>query len=379
MIAAILVPLLSFLAVAGFVAYVGTRLGSLFGVRRRRYLYLIAGAIILAALMTSQLTASRDSLLVDRAYLVSGVLLGLLFYVFIWLLVFELLRPLLRIPARAAGVAVLLLAAFTTGYGVWNAYRFETRIIDVTVPKLARPIEVAVLADVHMGGHRGKAYLERVVAAINAIDPDIIVMPGDLADSTAILKDENFAPLARLKAPAYFATGNHDTYIDEKRLIAIAQKQGVHVLHNQVVSVDGLQIAGLDYMNADDKAFDLHPSPGKATIERTLPKLGLDPSRPSILIHHSPVGIQYADQAGVDLFIAGHTHDGGQIFPATLLAKWLFFPYSNGLYRIGKMQLFVSPGIGTFMLPLRVGTRNELTLLRLRPARRSSELTAARR
>ena len=370
MIAAILVPLLSFLAVAGFVAYVGTRLGSLFGVRRRLYLYLITGAIILAALMTSQLTASWDSVLIDRAYLVSGMLLGLLFYVFIWLLVFELLRPLLRIPARAAGVAVLLLATFTTGYGVWNAYRFETRIIDVTVPKLARPIEVAVLADVHMGGHRGKAYLERVVAAINAIDPDIIVMPGDLADSNAILKDENFAPLARLKAPAYFATGNHDTYIDEKRLIATAQKQGVQVLHNEVVSVDGLQIAGLDYMNADDKAFDLHPSPGKATIERTLPKLGLDPSRPSILIHHSPVGTQYADRAGVDLFIAGHTHGGGQIFPATLLAKWLFHPYSKGLYRIGKMQLSVSPGIGTFMLPLRVGTRNELMLLRLRPARR---------
>jgi hypothetical protein len=284
-------------------------------------------------------------------------------------LAFELLRPLLRIPARSAGVAVLLLATFTTGYGVWNAYRFETRVIDVAMPKLTRPIDVAVLADVQMGGHRGKAYLERVVAATNATDPDIIVMPGDLADSTAILEDENFAPLARLKAPTYFATGNHDTYIDEKRLIAIAQRQGVHVLHNEVVSVDGLQIAGLDYMNADDKAFDLHPSPGKATIERTLPKLGLDPSRPSILIHHSPVGTQYADQAGVDLFIAGHTHDGGQIFPATLLAKWLLFPYSNGLYRIGNMQLFVSPGIGTFMLPLRVGTRNELTLLRLRPAR----------
>jgi predicted MPP superfamily phosphohydrolase len=369
MIATVLVPLLAFLVVVAVVAYVGTRLGSLIGVRRRLYFYLITGAIIVAALTTSQLTASWDSVLIDRAYLVSGVLLGLLFYVFIWLLVFELLRPLLRIPARAAGVAVLLLATFTTGYGVWNAYRFETRTIDVTVPQLVRPIEVAVLTDVHLGGHRGKAYLERVVAAINAIDPDIVVISGDLADSNAILKGENFAPLARFKAPVYFATGNHDTYIDEKRLIAIAQRQGVRVLHNEVVSVDGLQIAGLDYMNAQDKAFDLHPAPGKATIDRTLPKLGLDPSRPSILIHHSPVGIQYAEQAGVNLFIAGHTHDGGQIFPATLLAKWLLYPYSNGLYRIGKMQLFVSPGVGTFMLPLRVGTRNELTLLRLRPAR----------
>lgn len=361
-----LVPLLALLAVTGIVAYVGGRLGSLLGVRRKCYLYIIAGGIILAALTTSQLTASQDSLLVDRAYFISGLLLGLIFYVFIWLLIFELLRPLLRIPARATGVTVVLLAALTTGYGVWNAYRFETRIIEVTVPELDRPIDVAVLADVQMGGHRGRPYLERAVAEINALDPDIIVMPGDLADSTAILKDENFSPLARLKAPAYFATGNHDTYIDEKRLLAIAEKQGVQILHNQVVSVDGLQIAGLDYMKSDDEAFDLHPSQGKATIEKMLPTLGLDPIRPSILIHHSPVGIPYANKAGVDLFIAGHTHGGGQIFPATVLAEWLVFPYSSGLYRVGKMQLFVSPGIGTFMLPLRIGTRNELTLLRLR-------------
>lgn len=366
MIAAILALFLAVLGVAGLVAYVGTRLGLLFEVGPL-YLYLVTGGIILAALLTGQLTASRDSLFVDRAYLVFGVPLGLVFYVFSWLLVFELLGPLLRISAQTTGVAVVLLAISTTGYGVWNAYRFETRTIDVTVPKLTRPINVAVLADIHMGGHRGKAYLERVVAATNAINPDIILMPGDLADSNAILKDENFAPLARLKAPAYFATGNHDTYIDEKTLIAIAERQGVRVLRNEVVSVDGLQIAGLDYMHADDKTFDLHPSPGKATIERTLPKLGLDPSRPSILIHHSPVGTQYAEQAGVDLFVAGHTH-GGQAFPASLLAKWLIHPYSEGLYHIGNMQLFVSPGIGTFVMPLRVGTQNEITLLRLRPA-----------
>jgi peptidoglycan/LPS O-acetylase OafA/YrhL len=158
MIATVLVPFHAFLIVVAIVAYVGARLGSLFHVRRRLYLYLITGAILLAALTTNQLTASWDSVFIDRAYLVSGVLLGLLFYVFVWLLVSELLRPLLRIPARATGVAVLLLATLTTGYGFWNGYRFETRIIDVTMPKLTRPIEVAVLADVHMGGHRGKAY-----------------------------------------------------------------------------------------------------------------------------------------------------------------------------------------------------------------------------
>jgi hypothetical protein len=152
MIAAVLVPLLAFLAMGGLVAYVGWTLGSLLRIRRQRYLYLVSGAIILAALVTSRFMAALDCVLVDRAYFISGVLLGLLFYVLVWMLLFEVLRPLLRIPDRAAGVAVQLLAALVTGYGVWNAYRFETRTVDVAIPRLARPIDVAVLADVQMGG-----------------------------------------------------------------------------------------------------------------------------------------------------------------------------------------------------------------------------------
>lgn len=366
---AALVSLALVLIICAFTFYTSWRLGSLLGIRHKRYLHLAFGMIVVAALATSQLTATRSSSIVDNLYFLSGLLLGWLFYVLLWLLLFEFLRPLLRIPRPAAGIAVLGLAVIVTGYGVWNAYRFETRSIELEISKLDKPVDVLVLADIQLGGHRGRAYAERVVAAINALDPDVVVMPGDLADSSAILQDENFAPFASLKAPAYFATGNHDTYIDEQKLLGIVAKQGVHILHNEVALEGGLQIAGLDYMNADEEAFDLHPSRDKATIEKTLPTLGLDRSRPSILIHHSPVGVKYAERAGVDLFVAGHTHGGGQIFPATLLAKWLVYPYSQGLYHVGQMQLFVSPGVGTFMVPLRVGTRNELTLLRLRPER----------
>ena len=82
-------------------------------------------------------------------------------------------------------------------------------------------------------------------------------------------------------------------------------------------------------------------------------------------MHHSPVGATYVADAGVDLSIAGHTHAGGQVFPATLVGCRFFFPYCNGLYNLGDTTIFVSPGVGTFVLPMRIGTDNELTLLRL--------------
>ena len=86
-----------------------------------------------------------------------------------------------------------------------------------------------------------------------------------------------------------------------------------------------------------------------------------------LLLHHSPTGDQYAAANGIDLMIAGHTH-GGQFFPGTLVAAAIF-PFTHGLYPRGPLQVFVSQGAGTFMSRVRLGTSNELNILRLRPTR----------
>jgi predicted MPP superfamily phosphohydrolase len=85
---------------------------------------------------------------------------------------------------------------------------------------------------------------------------------------------------------------------------------------------------------------------------------------PSVLLQHSPAGAQYAAAKGIDLMIAGHTH-GGQFFPGTLVATAVF-PYTHGLYHRGSLQVFVSQGAGTYMSRVRLGTSNELNILRLR-------------
>ena len=78
-------------------------------------------------------------------------------------------------------------------------------------------------------------------------------------------------------------------------------------------------------------------------------------------------GAQYAAAKGIDLMIAGHTH-GGQFFPGTLVAMAVF-PFTKGLYHRGPLQVFVSQGAGTYMSRVRLGTSNEMNLLRLRPKR----------
>ena len=88
----------------------------------------------------------------------------------------------------------------------------------------------------------------------------------------------------------------------------------------------------------------------------------MDRSRASILLLHAPVQLPISEQEGVSLQLSGHTH-GGQFFPWILIGKRVWGRFNHGLERLGKMQVFVSYGAGTWGPPLRVGTRSEIVLI----------------
>lgn len=222
-----------------------------------------------------------------------------------------------------------------------------------------------LISDVHLGHHRGREYLAKLVELTNNEQPDLVLIAGDLLDTEVALQTSVLEPLQALTAPTFYVEGNHELAIDHERSLTLIRDQGVRTLHNEVVNIGGLQLIGLDYMKADAKAFDLHPSADPRTIESTLKTLELDLELPTVLMHHSPVGAEHAEKAGVDLMVAGHTH-GGQLFPATLIARAIF-AFNHGLYKKGARQVFVSAGAGTFLQRVRLGTANEINLLRLEP------------
>jgi predicted MPP superfamily phosphohydrolase len=103
---------------------------------------------------------------------------------------------------------------------------------------------------------------------------------------------------------------------------------------------------------------------------------GVDQSRPSVLLSHQPAVLDLAQTQSVSLILSGHTH-GGQITfpfigaPARLATKDL--KYAHGLFRRGGTQLYVSSGTGVIGLPVRLGARPEIAVLKLRRELRSSE------
>jgi len=207
--------------------------------------------------------------------------------------------------------------------------------------------------------------LQQIVDETNKHHVDVIFITGDLFDGKIRLNDENLEPLKQLTAPVYFVEGNHDGYTGASNIKARLRRIGVHVLENQLVKLEDFQLIGLNHMLADENALDMHGSGEHATIRSVMADMEIDRTTPSILLHHSPDGMKYVNEKGIDLYLAGHTH-AGQLFPINYLND-LLFAYNKGLHNYNGTQIYVSHGAGTFGPPMRVGTRSEITMIKLKP------------
>jgi hypothetical protein len=209
-----------------------------------------------------------------------------------------------------------------------------------------------------MGPTLRRDFAEQIVAQVNALDPDVIAITGDLVDGSVDRLRELVAPLAGLRAKhgVYFVTGNHEYYSNAVAWCEELTRLGLRVLRNERVPIgsgsESYYLAGVD----DYKASQFGNGHG-ADLSRALQ--GADPSRPVVLLAHQPLAVREAQEKGVDLVLSGHTH-GGQIWP------WHFFvrlqqPVVRGLHRFGSTQIYVNSGTGYWGPPMRIGAPAEIT------------------
>ena len=150
------------------------------------------------------------------------------------------------------GLAAVGLTLLYSGYGIVNA--FHPRIVNLTVhlknlPPVWQGKKVVQLSDMHLGQILGAGFLARVVAKVNAQNPAMVLITGDLFDGVDGNLEALVAPLNRLVAPQgiYFVTGNHETYLGVQRACTALRTTPVRVLDDETVVVDGLQVIGISY------------------------------------------------------------------------------------------------------------------------------------
>ncbi|WP_030464290.1 metallophosphoesterase [Kitasatospora sp. NRRL B-11411] len=258
----------------------------------------------------------------------------------------------------AGGAAAVAVGVVGNGaYGVLRGPRLKHVTVPLAkLPRAAHGYRIAVVSDIHLGPILGKAHTRRIVDTINAVQPDLITVVGDLVDGTVPELGPAARPLADLRAKdgAYFVTGNHEYFSGAAPWVEFVRELGVHPLENDRVELAWFDLAGVN--DIAGTAQGQGPDYAKALGDR-------DRSRASVLMAHQPVTVHDSVRHGVDLQLSGHTH-GGQLWPGNYLAE-LANPTVAGLERYGDTQLYVTRGAGAWGPPVRVGAPSDITVVTL--------------
>ncbi len=344
--------------------YLSRRLAYFFNIENIKYLYLLFG--ILTVLMIGGISGFTNSTKTfgSLVYISATIVTGVLLYLLLSTIIADIFYLIFKGQPKIYGLSIVSFTFLISLFGIINAFNVRTTQTQIYIKNLNTDLNIVHLTDIHLGHFRSKNFVEKIVTKTNELHPDIIFITGDLFDGKINLKPETIEPMQNFNAPVYFVDGNHDGYSGVELAKQYARQNGLLVLENDLIELDNIQIIGLNHMKVDDKTPDIHAQ-NQNTIKNVLDSIETISNKPIILLHHSPTGIDYAAQKGVDLFLAGHTH-GGQMFPVNIFVR-LMYPFNSGLYNYKGTQIFVSDGVGTFGPPFRIGTKSEIALLKLIP------------
>ena len=322
------------------------------------YLLLTLNAIVSRALSPTlphflvKLSAWAEGLWVAFGYY---TLLFALVHFVLWL-IFKLLP--FTLPLDKIAMVTLVASCLTVTFGSLRAFTPVVRTEHIVTSKLPADTSyrLALISDVHLGRILGRSYAEKLVQRINQLDPDAVLIAGDLIDErmTYVEEENSLAALAKLNAPkgVYLAFGNHE-YIDNPALWhKMVQANGIKVLRDASTVIDGrLKLTGLnDYSRNRDLS--------------SLKALAWENDKYySILIDHQPRKMETAAAEGYDLYLSGHTHTG-QLFPNRQVTKRMY-QLDYGRRDFGKLIAITSSGYGFWGPPVRTEAAPEIVLIEL--------------
>ena len=322
------------------------------------YLLLTLNAIVSRALSPTlphflvKLSAWAEGLWVAFGYY---TLLFALVHFVLWL-IFKLLP--FTLPLDKIAMVTLVASCLTVTFGSLRAFTPVVRTEHIVTSKLpaGTSYRLALISDVHLGRILGRSYAEKLVQRINQLEPDAVLIAGDLIDEriTYVEEENSLAALAKLNAPkgVYLAFGNHE-YIDNPALWhKMVQTNGIKVLRDASTVIDGrLKLTGLnDYSRNRDLS--------------SLKALAWENEKYySILIDHQPRKMETAAAEGYDLYLSGHTHTG-QLFPNRQVTKRMY-QLDYGRRDFGKLIAITSSGYGFWGPPVRTEAAPEIVLIEL--------------
>ena len=221
--------------------------------------------------------------------------------------------------------------------------RYRITVHTAQVP-LGVPMRIALISDMHIGLYKSPAYLARVVARLNELQPDAVLIAGDFTYEPDRPLDELMAPLSQLTMPAYSVPGNHDE-----------QAPGPDLREPLRQALLRAGVRPVEYSHADLGGFTLVGLGDRfAHKDGLAPLLAAPQGKPIVLLMHNPDSVMQLKPGMAALALAGHTH-GGQIRIPGLYKRVVpsTYGFDRGLHAWAPVPTYVSTGLGEIGLPMR--------------------------
>ena len=317
--------------------------------------------LMLAALACMVLNFKSDRMPLGVAtamYEIGNSWLVIMFYLLMIFLVLDIGRLVHLVPASwlkcngttVAVIAAAMLVTFVAG-NIHYHHKARREIHLTTDKKLEKPLKVVMLSDLHAGFHNRRAEVGRWIDLVNAEQPDLILIAGDLIDGKTrpLIEYGTIEEFKRLNAPAFMCLGNHEFITGLDKSLDLLAQTGIRVLRDERVTVEGVNVIGRD----DRSNFR------RKNVAALMQ--GVDTTGYVILLDHQPYRLEEAEENGIDLQLSGHTHRG-QVWPLNWVTKKMY-ECDYGQYKRGKTDYYVSSGIGLWGGKFRIGTSSEYAVI----------------
>ena len=266
---------------------------------------------------------------------------------------------------KITAIVIIALVSLIVFFGNLNKRDITIKTLELTLPKGSgqlNELNIVMASDLHLSPIDGERLLSRIIDKINSVKPDIILFAGDVVDDKAIiLKErgigESFKRL-NSKYGIYSITGNHEFINDVEPSVMFMEEYGMKVLRDNYKLVDSsFYIVGREAVSMN--SFTRRK---RKPLESIMSSINSDYSK--ILLDHTPVKLEQAEEQGIDLQFSGHTHHG-QIWPANIITN-MIYEISWGYKKKGNTHYYVTSGAGTWGPPVRTGSKSEIVNIKIK-------------
>lgn len=260
---------------------------------------------------------------------------------------------------------VIVLVSIIVVKGYINTRCINIKTLEIEIPKGSSQIDnlnIVMAGDIHLSPINGEKFLSGIVDKINSLNPDIILLPGDIVDDKAeVLKRHGIGrAFKKLKSKygVYTSNGNHEFINGVEEADKFMKEFGLNVLRDEALKIDDKFFV----VAREDRSISGFTGKKRKSLEDIL--TNVDKSFPVILLDHTPSGLDEAKNNNIDLQLSGHTHHG-QFFPGNLITN-LVYEISWGYLKKENTHYYVTCGAGTWGPPVRNVSKSEIVNIKAR-------------